>query len=423
MQPFIKIIKNKQTLRNVIFLMLIIALSIDFYIPKYSITLFYVVGYIAIAHSVISVTSYLKFRPALTVESKLMLFFVASLIIFGLSKMLWAVYNPSITFYDIVNNYYLSGKRLIISAFIIFYFQALSADINRFAQRIASITLLLGLFMMSIYGCRQVHYFNIRAQLNADSATTAAYQILFYFSTSMAITFRAFSDYRLKVLLIIFNICLAALLLSMTETRSAIIMMPFLLLLFFYKNSSGLSRKQCLASITVIIVVASMMIGAAWLRVHTIYDEIFHYNNNGNTSLGARFSMWDASIDSLPAGFFGQSSDTRYDRLHAYIIAQDKGNPEALRNIQYHVHNEVLESLSLQGSAGAMALFLFYLSLLILSFHQRSGCKDLLYITFPLIAFGLSDVLFLQSAAAMAISINIALLMALKKTDGLCKPA
>jgi hypothetical protein len=74
----------------------------------------------------------------------------------------------------------------------------------------------------------------------------------------------------------------------------------------------------------------------------------------------------------------------------------------------------VLESFSLQGIFGFIAILTFYLSLIMLSFHKYSSHRSVIYIAFPIIAFGLSDVIFLQSAATMALSIDIALLMSLR---------
>ncbi len=381
------------------------------------------VGYIAMAYSFVSHINYLKFISPVKFESKLILFFSASLALLGLSKMLWAVHYPSMTFHDIVSNYFLSGKRLIIAAFIIFYFQAISCDIYESTQKIASSLLLLGLAIMSAYGLMQFHYFHIRAQLNTDSATTAAYQILFYFSTTLAIILRAYPNPRTKFFLVTLALVLTVFLFCLTETRSAILFLPFLLLIFFYKNSNGLSKLQCLSTLAVVFIAAAVMISVSWQRINSISDEVLNYQHDNDTSLGARFSMWDAAVHSLPTGFFGQSPDARYDKLHSYLSVQENSNPEALRNIQYHVHNETLESLTLQGSFGIAALSLFYFSLLMLSCHRRSRHDALSYIAFPLIAFGLFDVIFLQSAAVMTISINLALLVSLKNNENAIQPS
>jgi|GEM_PF-410807 O-antigen ligase len=417
---------NKQALNNISYLLLVISLSIDFYIPKHSITLFYLVSYVSILYSLYSFVRYLNLRfssaniaqadspYSINEETKIFLLFVGSIFLLGLSKGSWALLNPSIIFHDTVGNYLLSGKRLVIAAFMVFYFHSIASSITIRSQRIASIILLFGLAIMSVYGFHQFYSSHIRIQLNTDSATTAAYQIAFYLVISLVITLRAFAGHKIKVLLVLLNLVFAAFLLCLTETRSAILLMPFLLLLFFCKNIASLSKKQVIFSLVMVVGIAAVMIASAWQRIDEVSGEVLDYQKNNSTSVGARFSMWQAAAHSLSPNFFGQSSDARYHELKTFIIKNDNGNPEAIRNIFYHVHNEVLESFSLQGIFGFIAILTFYLSLIILSFHKYSSHRSVIYIAFPIIAFGLSDVIFLQSAATMALSIDIALLMSLR---------
>ncbi|WP_292346114.1 hypothetical protein, partial [Mesorhizobium sp.] len=78
----------------------------------------------------------------------------------------------------------------------------------------------------------------------------------------------------------------------------------------------------------------------ATARLTDIINEISNYQKgNGDTSLGSRISMWKAGIHTMLQSPGGQSTDVRFANATQYIDSHEGGNPEALRNIAYHLHN------------------------------------------------------------------------------------
>jgi O-antigen ligase len=67
--------------------------------------------------------------------------------------------------------------------------------------------------------------------------------------------------------------------------------------------------------------------------------------------------------------------------------------------IDSHLHNELLESASLQGVAGLLAVLFFYYA--IISHAIKNKNTPLLIIGLCMIAYGLSDVLLISSEVLM----------------------
>ncbi|VTP68615.1 Lipid A core - O-antigen ligase and related enzymes [Serratia rubidaea] len=78
-----------------------------------------------------------------------------------------------------------------------------------------------------------------------------------------------------------------------------------------------------------------------------------------------------------------------------YINSHEGGNPEALRNIAYHLHNDFIEAGSLQGIAGIIALLCFF-SLVYLARRHMDTNAMLILLILPTILIGMVDTLFID---------------------------
>lgn len=71
--------------------------------------------------------------------------------------------------------------------------------------------------------------------------------------------------------------------------------------------------------------------------------------------------MLDAGQHVASLSLFGQDAEQRYNNAREYI-EQNYKSAEAVRAIKYHFHNDIIESFSLQGFLGVIAIILFYVS-------------------------------------------------------------
>ncbi|MCC3263655.1 hypothetical protein LLE87_36380, partial [Paenibacillus polymyxa] len=68
---------------------------------------------------------------------------------------------------------------------------------------------------------------------------------------------------------------------------------------------------------------------------------------------------------------FGQDAEQRYNKARQYIEKNYK-SAEAVRAIKYHFHNDIIESFSLQGLFGVIAIILFYVTGFLASCEKKN---------------------------------------------------
>lgn len=121
--------------------------------------------------------------------------------------------------------------------------------------------------------------------------------------------------------------------------------------------------------------------------------------------------MWIAGAKSTYSHPLGQSAEQRYQSIDRQI-KENIINPMIYRYVDVHLHNETIDTISLQGITGFSALILFYLFTIKFSLKEKNYL--LLSISLTIILYGLSDVLFFSqevtvtymSALALAIMIG-----------------
>ena len=173
-------------------------------------------------------------------------------------------------------------------------------------------------------------------------------------------------------------------------------------------------RKTVLLSLATIISVATIINydGIVKPRATQAFTEIINFDQTkDNGSLGNRFTMWIAGAKSTYSHPLGQSAEQRYQSIDRQI-KENIINPMIYRYVDVHLHNETIDTISLQGITGFSALILFYLFTIKFSLKEKNYL--LLSISLTIILYGLSDVLFFSqevtvtymSALALAIMIG-----------------
>ncbi|MCX2958188.1 MAG: hypothetical protein N6V49_05130, partial [Serratia symbiotica] len=81
------------------------------------------------------------------------------------------------------------------------------------------------------------------------------------------------------------------------------------------------------------------------------------------------------------------------------------------------LHNDMLETLSLQGMFGLFSLLCFYLFGLYFSLNRKNAFENsgTLFVICPVIVFGFTDVVLIQSNTALVVVTSLALSLPLLK--------
>lgn len=122
----------------------------------------------------------------------------------------------------------------------------------------------------------------------------------------------------------------------------------------------------------IIFTSAAIVLYFSWDRISQIQTDIAEYHINNDTSIGASLSIWKSGwYSSSQFNLLGQSTDKRYQEVEKYIRQNERSNLEVMRNLAYHLHNDMQETLSLQGMFSLFSLLRIYLFSLYFSLNRK----------------------------------------------------
>lgn len=401
-------------LASLLFLLITISISFFMYSGEITRNFFYIATYIAVLYFI-----YVTLR----VDKKIKFYPVAcTILLLGISKWLWVMLTVNHQYPLIAYHYQISGKRLILASFILY---AIEHNIHKW--KIPTLTVRTGIAIMTILFIvisviRVIVYLKTgeRMKINSDAPTSGAYTFtIFSLLVMYSLKYHALKHYRL-ICLIVMTLTFAVL--AATETRSAIIL--FILIsagsiIYDFTKSSHTSKIIYGFAIAVLIIAAVTSGHPYYNKVLTRFDnlqnEVTSYNDGErNTSVGARFSMWRAGVDAFKHHPFGQSADSRNALATTFIDEHEGGNPEALRNLQFHLHNDIIDTMSLQGIFGALIMVLFFTVLLLYPFRLVPKGYEFLLLSVPVIYFSMGDTQFYNRESPYFIVLVFAYLMMLR---------
>jgi len=222
---------------------------------------------------------------------------------------------------------------------------------------------------------------------------------------------------RYKRRLMTFVSAITFIIIVMTGTRSATLLFPVILLVMTFRSMAFKDVIKLVPAFIVLLAVPLIASHQIRDRFAEAYNDLSHESTNNSTSIGSRFSMWESGLSTTSHHLAGQSAASRLYDITQYIDVNEKGNAEALRNIPYHVHNELIEIASLQGIAPAGLMMAFYI-LTVIAFRRQSRV-DLAAFTFtmPLVVFGIGDVLMIYPKAILCIFPTLCLYSILTRVD------
>ena len=222
---------------------------------------------------------------------------------------------------------------------------------------------------------------------------------------------------RYKRRLMTFVSAITFIIIVMTGTRSATLLFPVILLIMTFRSMAFKDVIKLVPAFVILLSIPLITSNQIRDRFVEAYNDLSHENTNNSTSIGSRFSMWESGLSTTSHHLAGQSAASRLHDITQYIDVNEKGNAEALRNVPYHVHNELIEIASLQGVAPAGLMLAFYV-LTIIAFRKQ-GRFDLAAFTFtmPLIIYGIGDVLMIYPKAILCIFPSLCLYSILTRID------
>ena len=340
------------------------------------------------------------------------------LLLISASQAVWLLRFPETNITGSFSQYKETSLRLFMGSLFIFSIPFLLKNANKKTIDIMAKIMIIGFFYSSIFSF-YLFYKEPEGRLSINTvATMSAYIYLLQTLVTLSCLVSLDIKSKLKNLTFLLVIIISASVLSLTETRSTLLLYPVLLILYCLKSKtlSKVDFKKILLVIIPIILI-TLSSHSATNRIIGIFSEVHSYDSgNNDTSIGARISMWKAGINTIEQNPFGTSAYNRYQMNTAYINKYEHGNPEAIANLKYHLHNDMIDSTSLQGISGSIALMIFF-GLLIFISAKYKQLSLLFFVALPVITLGLTDTLFIDYRFATTISILIAIHILLQESN------
>lgn len=335
------------------------------------------------------------------------------LLVFGLMQVLWVATfkEPASAFNSAYRAYQNAGKVLIFGAIIITALSCPSCRSLRASTAIHAFIIATATGLYCYAGWQLYHDGNMditgyRVPLGFELATGTAYALTLVALLASQSILNLSSRWAVPLYFMHFIVSLAAII--STQTRAAILVYPALsigLFLMHFRHNKKI-LLSAVVSFTILGSLATIPLKPVLEKRYAAFkhDLKAYSNNNSNTSIGARFAMQQLGFSAGAHHPWGQSLEQR----SAFLKEQVK-NDASLRGvlpfINVHLHNEVIDTYSLKGVAGATLLLMLYLALIHRAIINRS--KIILAITTAIVLYGLSDVLLYSKSGALSCMIAI----------------
>ncbi|MCQ7057590.1 O-antigen ligase family protein [Escherichia coli] len=337
-----------------------------------------------------------------------------AVLIIGITNLIWysAFKVDNSPFRSTYHNYLNTAKIFIMGAFLVLLVLSSKIKIKREVPLYIMYTLSFiiagyAFYIKSTTGA-------IRIDFGIGTATGAAYSIMFVGITSAV---SVLYTKRNHPVFFILNIIAVFYALALTQTRSSLLLLPIIsalsLALFYMKSPKKLffSAIGFLILMTTLIIVFSKPL---YDRYHeAVVDLNLYSNDNSNSSLGARFAMYEIGFDILREDPFVMRSAESRAQLMTERAEKQTYLSGALEYSNIHLHNEIIESASLKGVAGVISTIFLYIALFYTVYKYKS--LGLFAFTLAIIGTGLSDVIIWARSIPIIMICAIVLLLFIKK--------
>ncbi|QHM73046.1 O-antigen ligase family protein [Mixta intestinalis] len=335
---------------------------------------------------------------------------VGALVLLGASKVIWFYWHylgqPELNPF---NDYLNAGKRLLIAAVIGYYLFKEYAHFPLLSQRIVEWGLFIAFISATGYGFYQFLSGSQRVEFSLDRATVSAYG----YAMLSAITIFIVAAKKSKKHQILW--CLALFIISwfiiiQTGTRNMMAAFPVVIFFIGLLQFKYLGWRAAVGSF-----IAILLLGAACYqpmikpRLDKTITEIDRYSQDQGNKMGSltsRFAMWNIGIACFRAYPLGMNMEQRETWFKRYVKEHHR-DASALPYVSVHLHNELIDSATLQGILGALTILLFYMIILINALRRKNAL--LLSVIAIVIISGLTDVVFISRELTVCTSLLLIL--------------
>lgn len=355
-----------------------------------------------------------KNREYLTKDCSFYLLIITA--IYSCSIILHTEMFSSVLNLPVDENYYNASLRLMMGALVLYYLYFKKDTFTSREWSLSRYIILIGFFYVSFQGI-YLHSEKPDSRLEIKTvATTVAY--VYAIQSFAAIYVISTFKNRYSLILISLSILLSFYVILLTETRSVILTYPVFIFLWLIKKNL-LSYKFILATFPILIIAVAVNhepFENAFSRVTSTMSELKDYNNNnGNTSLGSRFSLWKSGVHAFEMHPFGQSAEQRLTEVKYYINTHEFQNPEALRAMSSHMHNDLIDTLSLRGLWGATLLLMLLLVFAYILIKETSNLSGAILLFAPYVIYGFTDTLFIDLRCVTVLVMGVPIYLAGRK--------
>ena len=338
----------------------------------------------------------------------------ASILFIGIIDLIWyKLFKVNNSPFQATYHNYINTVRVFIFGF----FMVLLAATTKIKYKSSALLYLLYSVSFIILGYALFQKFSIgmdRIDFGIGTSTGAAYSIMLVgLISAVAILYTPKSH----PLLFVLNTVMVFAALVMTQTRSSILIFPVIccitIVTYYLKNPKKLFLGVCgfMALLIVLGLVFSQSIAKRYDAA--VNDINLYQQGKGNTSLGARFAMYEAGLMIFKdAPLSWRSADERSYEV-SELIKQDKTLSPVRLFTNIHLHNEIIESASLKGIVGIFSIIAFYAALMFSVYYYRS--LGLFAFSLAIIGTGLSDVILWARSIPIIIVCGLTLLLLFNK--------
>ena len=351
---------------NGIIILIAITISVNLFRDKYPQIIFNLSSEIAFLFILFDV---IRGRVKLPTMNGAVLFFI-SLIIVACVRGGWYFYESYSLNYQLVmntainnlQNYQLQAKRLLMGTVTAIYVYKNREKISAVTICISALVIMLGIITTTFFSIHQyLASGEQRTKLNVDAASSSSYIVLFMYCSVISML----RYVRTNLAIIIYSLSSVSSIITLYLCNTRVSFIAFLLVFLsslFYMWHIFNPRKH--VKWILYIIILSVCIPVLSGRWKEGINDIKEYKYDDSTSLGARIAIWSAAMDFSESNLWFSSPQARTITTRNYIKNNFPENKEAWKNVQYNMHNEFLETLSLQGVIGVISLVVFYLSFL-----------------------------------------------------------
>ncbi|MFZ3390907.1 O-antigen ligase family protein [Buttiauxella gaviniae] len=322
------------------------------------------------------------------------------IMLIGVVKLIWFLwFGKDVNGYNTYSDQFGAGKKLLLGGVLVFYLTQFSHYIRAINYKNVMLAIIgIAFVSASCYAFWQSWNGIGRAEMAINRATISAYV---YSTLSVIFIYLLYIQKKPSCYIIAaLSIVLSFTVVILTGTRAAIILHLLIIAMMTIYYFKKLHFKSTLI-VLVIALLASFALYKNYIhpKIQQTYNEVTLYQEGqDNTSLGARFSMWTVGLKNFVNAPFGQSMQSRFNYSEQYV-SKNPQYKSTMEFINVHLHDETIETLSLQGIFGGLALLWFYMSISWVAIRDRN--TPLLFTMNCLAAYGLSDVLLLSSEAVL----------------------